>query len=741
MVSSCEAVFVFPPAQGNAGAFKNHLGAAYLRASLHKSGIRSAQYLNDNPGSVAAAADELLTSKPLVVGFTVYDANFPMALALAKTIKMVRPDVRVVFGGPTATFGAEPIMVRHPAIDYCIRGETEDTGPRLMQMLINGESLESDQLPGIAFRRENEVVCTSLPPLAGCDAKGGCSLDDVASPYLTGVLTDGRPGILTGRGCTHHCQYCCFAALGRKRLRVHSVERVMDEIETIAAHQRRTNSRYPVSIHDDAFTLMPDRAKELCQIIADRNLGIPFSCITRADKVDDELLGLMKDAGFVGIAFGLESSVPSVLRATGKVRPPDWHDPDLGPERDFVEKVRNAVRSAKNHGLVVGVSIILGLPAETADDGEATLRFVRELPIDYYMHNFLWVFPGTPLWDTHTRYGLQTDISTLGLPATVKYAYDLTRLRPTAKCSLERDAELVRLLAADSLFGCESFISCDGHPAVAVVHAGQLSRPVAEWLADILGIGSIVLQLYPALKRPELAVRVYDDRNMFNDCLVPARHHIQLLRRGSKCSAERWMAACSGMELYCSHKPRLVTIESAEDAQPLIDWINSKCGFPDICDVSDLLPAPEILGPFVASVTAEGLGSRLRKMAVPPAFKYPGRWAEGSTPCLKMSRLEIDGNGRVRSCIHGETIGNVGDSPDQLKAAMAAVCRETQKRRGCDSCGISTCPRCPFPGLDDQTYCRVMREQAPVLEFLNALRTYSRFPLILENQRDRLGED
>src|ERR1039457_7243514 len=97
----------------------------------------------------------------------------------------------------------------------------------------------------------------------------------------------------------------------------------------------------------------------------------------------------MGEAGFGSIACGLESAVPSVLRATGKVRPPDWHDPGLTPERQFLEQMKKSIRIAKKYGLTVGVSIILGLPTETPTDGAETLRFVKELPIDSYAHNFL----------------------------------------------------------------------------------------------------------------------------------------------------------------------------------------------------------------------------------------------------------------------------------------------------------------------------------------------------------------
>ena len=741
MQASNDVLFVFPPAHGNLGAFKNHLGVSYLRASLNSAGITSSQYLNDQPGSLASVTFDILSGKPKVVGFTVYDANFPLCLALARSIKRHSPEVRVVFGGPTATFGAGNILDKHEAIDFCILGEAEETGPQVFQVLLNGSDKDCEALPGIAFCRDGKVICSDLPPLAGCEAKKGEELDSVLSPYLTGVLTDGKVGVLSGRGCTHHCQYCCFAALGRKRLRLHSLDRVLAELEWIAAHQKRTGGHYIVPIHDDAFTLIPDRAQRLCQMIIERDLGLTLSCITHADKIDEELLRTMKEAGFISLAFGLESAVPAVLRATGKVRSPNWPDQDLGPERRFVEKVQQSVKEAKKLGFDVGVSIILGLPEEREEDGQATLRLVGELPIDYYMHNFLWVFPGTPLWETHSRYGIDTAINSFGLPVTMKYAYDVTKIRPRAKCSLEHDAHLVRLLTAASLFGCGSFSGANGDVGVAVVHADELAPQTAAWLAEILDVGGLIIQTYAPLKRSEEAVRLYYDRLTYSDCLVPARHHIQVLKRQGKKCDERWMLNCSGSDLYCSHKPHLVSLQASIGPKPLIDWAKGQPVHEDFCEVAAYLQAPRELNHFLDRMGGEQLSRYLRKMPVPPAMKYPGRWLQGRPACLSLTRIEIDQDQNVRCCRHGAPLGQVGDSPERLRANLTALMRAAEKERGCETCPNLHCPRCPFPGMEPGEYCDLMGREKRVLDLLNLVYLYSRLPMHLEAQRDRVGND
>ena len=110
-----DIVFMFPPAQGNVGSFRAHLGVAYLRTALAQEGIASVQYLNSRPGTVDEMARDVLDLNPRVVGFTVYDANYALSVALARSIKKTRPAVKVVFGGPSASFCARSIFSKSKA--------------------------------------------------------------------------------------------------------------------------------------------------------------------------------------------------------------------------------------------------------------------------------------------------------------------------------------------------------------------------------------------------------------------------------------------------------------------------------------------------------------------------------------------------------------------------------------------------------------------------------------------------
>ena len=726
-----DIVFVFPPAHGNPGVFQQHLGVAYLRAALAPTGITTEQYCSEKPGSIGSVTQDILSRNPGMVGFTVYDSNYSTALALARSIRAQRPGIIIVFGGPTATFSATEVMKRADVIDACVLGEAEETGPTILRRLLDGADLAEDT-PGLAFRRGDNVFCGPLPPLVGSHRPGSeCPLDTTPSPYLSGILSDGRVGVLTGRGCTHHCQYCVFAALGRKTLRLHSVERVLAELEFIAEAQRRAGRHDVISIHDDTFTLLGPRAKTLCQAIIERKLGLPLSCITRADTVDDELLRLLRRAGFVSIAFGLESAVPEVLRATGKVRPPEWPDPDLAPEKAFVQKVKKNVVAAKKEGFNVGISIILGLPAETAERGAETLRFVRTLPIDYYMHNFLWLFPGTPLWNSGAGYGLGRDLNAQGLPITTSYAYDPGALKPGPHCTLERDAALVRLLAADALSSCATSSGVGGGTATIIIDGPELTPGTAAWAGTVLDIGGLLIRILPPLADDLMTQQVRNDRLLLSEELVPARHYVHVLPRRSRSTTERWLVTCAGVEVLAVHKPHLLMLSVRSGPEPLQEWLEGRGCDTDLCELNGYLKHPAEINRFLRRVKAGALLESVRRMPIPPHIGYLGRWLKDATPCRNLNRLEVDPSGSVRCCRHGDPIGLVGDSRKKLVRTLSAAIRTAAKRRGCDSCPATHCPRCPFPGVPDQTYCTIMRSQVPALEFLGMLHLCSRLPVLL----------
>jgi len=186
-----------------------------------------------------------------------------------------------------------------------------------------------------------------------------------------------------------------------------------------------------------------------------------------------------------------------------------------------------------------------------------------------------------------------------------------------------------------------------------------------------------------------------------------------------------------GIEIYRTHKPNLLSIKTSKGAAPLIAWARGHETKATVCDIAKYLQRPVELVHLMDRIEREDGPSPLQRIPAPPCVNYPGRWLRGKAPCSSLSRIEISGSGEVRCCRHGEPIGKVGDARASLSKRLARLKRVTERRRGCAKCSNSHCPRCPFPGVDDRTYCGIMAKQEPALRLLDWIQLYSRLPLLL----------
>ncbi len=146
----------------------------------------------------------------------------------------------------------------------------------------------------------------------------------------------------------------------------------------------------------DTFTADRGYVKEFSREITARGLKISWTCNSRVDTVDREMLSLMKDAGLWMISFGLESGNNEVLEQTGK--------------KITVEQSKGAVPIAHELGIKTSGHFVLGLPGETERSMNDTLRLALDLPLDIAQFYTAAPFPGTRLYDLALKRGwLQAD--------------------------------------------------------------------------------------------------------------------------------------------------------------------------------------------------------------------------------------------------------------------------------------------------------------------------------------------
>ena len=375
-------IFVAPVVnRRNFLGFSHHLGTAYIRAFLHSQGVSTEQFTHPGDLTLGETAAAILERHPVAVGLTYYKSNEQLVHSLATEIKRQSNCVRIICGGPQATFCDAAILRQSSAVDVCVRSYGEFTALELTEWLGRRRSLDS--IAGITFRRSNKLVRTPDRRLSG-------SLDILPDPYLEGSLSaELAPelGLVTSRGCRFNCAFC--GGLERGTVRFHSAERVLSVLRFLDGRLESGGSPFLITIGDDNLGFDRRRLHSLLEKMAsERFRNIRFYAQMRTESLREDTFPLLRRAGFAKICFGLESGVPRVLAAMGKVRAASYDADAFRKEYDFLGRIAWCVAAARDAGLHTKVSIILGFPGETEEEARRTLAFVERLGCDEYSHNF-----------------------------------------------------------------------------------------------------------------------------------------------------------------------------------------------------------------------------------------------------------------------------------------------------------------------------------------------------------------
>jgi anaerobic magnesium-protoporphyrin IX monomethyl ester cyclase len=317
--------------------------------------------------------------RPDVVGVTSVTMNYPTASDILKYCKSVDPDVTTVIGGPHVTFAPEETLNEAPWIDIVVIGE----GERTLLDIVGGKKLSEVQ--GIAFRSDGIRITPKRPLIE--------KLDELPLParHLFPLsryhALASHCSLITGRGCPFNCIFCVGSKMGGRRARFRDPKLVVDEIEQGLACGFRE-----VNLEDDLFTLNHKHVHAICDEIISRGLEFNWSVFARVDTVTPEVLRKLRKAGCDWLSYGVESGNQHIL--------------DTAKKKITLDKVRESVKMAKDAGVNVLVSFVLGLPGETKETLLETMAFAQELDTHYGFH-VLAPFPGTEVREKAEDYGLE----------------------------------------------------------------------------------------------------------------------------------------------------------------------------------------------------------------------------------------------------------------------------------------------------------------------------------------------
>lgn len=316
-------------------------------------------------------------------------------------------------GAKTIAFGTHvtPIPVEtmrsFPSLDFVLVGEPDltirdlldhlenklDQRPDLIKKLISEHdpsyktaiaadgSVDLAGILGLAWRRGDEIMVNPNRPFIR-------NLDDLPIPmhqdlplqkYRMPLIHGPFTFIVTSRGCPAGCTYCIKHVSYQFSVRLRSPEKIMEEMW--ALKKLGINN---IHMYSDLFTVNREQVVTLCNLMIAENIHIHWTCNSRVDYVDEEMLQLMGKAGCRLISWGIESGNEQILRHAHKGADP--------------AKAERALRWSRKAGIMNWGYFIIGLPTETEETIRQTIDFAKKLPLDIALFHVAAPYPGTPFF-------------------------------------------------------------------------------------------------------------------------------------------------------------------------------------------------------------------------------------------------------------------------------------------------------------------------------------------------------
>ncbi len=355
------------------------LGLAYIAAVLEKAGHK-VFYLDCSAEQYTVGdSARALEKYDKDLDFILLTATTPLinnALAIAAAAKNIFSRAKIVMGGVHPSILPDEVTGR-PEVDFVVVDEGEET----MKELAEGKNPAA--ILGLCFKENGQIIKNALRPLIQ-------DLDSIPPPayhllpmdkYYPAVGSYKRlPAMIlfATRGCPGRCTYCyrSFRGVVRKR----SATSILNEIRIL----QRDYGIKEVAFYDDTFTLFKDVVREFCETIIREKIDITWSCFTRVDYVNEELLKLMKQAGCHLILFGVESADEQILKNIKK--------------NISLKQVEEVVKLARKLGIETRASFMFGNQGETEETIKKTIDFAIKLDPDEVQFNIATAYPGTELF-------------------------------------------------------------------------------------------------------------------------------------------------------------------------------------------------------------------------------------------------------------------------------------------------------------------------------------------------------
>ena len=326
--------------------------------------------------------DAISSSNPEILGLSTMSNNIVIALEICRRVKKKHPEIVTILGGPGASFSASGIMASFNQVDFIVRGEADSIFPELIEQMQNKKVMKT--INGVVYRDGEEIVDSGWPePITDLDSLPIpdyeiCGTDDSLDESVT---------IEVGRGCPFACTFCSTSSFFKRKFRVKSVNRVIEEIALV---QQRFGYRR-IKMNHDLLTFNRDYIISLCDALSMLDFPIQWGCSARLDTLDDEMLSTMKHAGCDTIYLGIEVVTSRMQQIINK--------------RLDLNRLDNILEIAIGLDFKMILSFVIGFPEETQTDIDALWEFIFRAKSTYSLKIMIQVHslvpePGSKLFET-----------------------------------------------------------------------------------------------------------------------------------------------------------------------------------------------------------------------------------------------------------------------------------------------------------------------------------------------------
>lgn len=358
------------------------LGILYISAYLEKNGFEN-DVFDSTFESLEKLTNYIADFNPDVIA--IY-TNLMTKLNVLKIIKYIKSNpalkTKIILGGPEVRNHSQDFL--NYGADFIVIGEGEETTLELIVALKTQKNVFSE-INGLAYLNNNELVTT--PERALIKDVNTLPFPNRAKinfkPYLEGWKS--RHGysmmsVSTMRGCPYTCKWCSRAVYGGTYRR-RSPSLVAEEMKFLKARY------HPDMIWfvDDVFTIHHKWLNEFAAEVKKQDAIIPYEIISRADRLNEDVIKTLKESGCFRVWVGAESGSQKIIDAMDR--------------RVDVMKTREMIQLAKTHGIEAGTFIMLGYPGETKKDIMETIEHLVQSNPSQYTITVAYPIKGTELYN------------------------------------------------------------------------------------------------------------------------------------------------------------------------------------------------------------------------------------------------------------------------------------------------------------------------------------------------------